>query len=343
MLNAPTLEFSHDLAALQQQAGRDITSAIHQASQKTGVDFSYLLQQAQVESSFKADAKAKTSSAAGLYQFLESTWLKMVDKYGDKYGLSHYADEINAQGKVSDAAQRAQILGLRNNPQICALMAGEFAAENKNYLESCTAADIGATELYMAHFMGAGGAAKFLNAMDKNPASNAAKLFPDAAAANKNIFYHKDGSAKTLAEVYGHFDKKFALANNLENSQSSTNQGTCEVSPLASATPYGAESTSISPSFSPSPAATPDFHTDPTIIIPGLSALAGNYADASPAQNIASVGQSDQQDDKVASLASASSSGSSSGAATKLGALTNSWWSHLSPVDLLELLKNHQA
>ncbi len=326
MLNAPTIRFSNDLAALQRQAGSDITSAIHQASQKTGVDFSYLLQQAQVESSFKADAKAKTSSAEGLYQFLESTWLKMVDKYGDKYGLSQYADQINDQGKVSNAAQRSQILGLRNNPQICALMAGEFAAENKNYLQSCTTADIGATELYMAHFMGAGGAAKFLNAMDKNPESNAAKLFPDAAAANKNIFYHKDGSAKTLAEVYGHFDKKFALANNLENSQSSTNQGTCEVSTIASAAPSDPKSTTPS-------TAGPDLE-EFAIIIPGISGLSGGYAYASPAQNIVSVGQ---DDDKVVSAAS------SSGAATKLGALTHTWWSQLSPVDLLELLKNHQT
>lgn len=328
MLNAPTLEFSHDLAALQQQAGRDITSAIHQASQKTGVDFSYLLQQAQVESSFKADAKAKTSSAAGLYQFLESTWLKMVDKYGDKYGLSHYADEINAQGKVSDAAQRAQILGLRNNPQICALMAGEFAAENKNYLESCTTADIGATELYMAHFMGAGGAAKFLNAMDKNPEANAAKLFPDAAKANKNIFYHKDGSSKTLAEVYGHFDKKFApvntvnAVNEVESNPARGMEGEERASNLAIALPLDATA--------PSPAI-PFNHTQSAFFIPGLSAVSANYLEPSPAQNTERSEPNDR------------SSSSSPAPATRLGALTNSWWSQLSPVDLLELLKTHQA
>ena len=84
MLKTPNSTISTELAALSSKAGAKISSAIQSASQKTGVDFSYLLQQAQVESSFKADAKAKTSSATGLYQFIDRTWLQMVNKYGDK-------------------------------------------------------------------------------------------------------------------------------------------------------------------------------------------------------------------------------------------------------------------
>src|SRR5690349_17209696 len=117
------------LAALSQRAGPQVTSAIRQASLKTGVDFAYLMEKAAAESSFDSDAKAPTSSARGLYQFIESTWLQMVDRYGEKHGLAEYADQI-ARGKVSSPAMRKEILALRNDPEISALMAGEFAAEN---------------------------------------------------------------------------------------------------------------------------------------------------------------------------------------------------------------------
>ncbi len=200
MLTGQNSAVSANLATLVDKAGAKITHAIQSASAKTGVDFSYLLQQAQIESSFKADAKADTSSATGLYQFIDKTWLSMVDKYGDKYG-------------ISDVSNKKELLELRKNPELCSLMAAEMASDNKDYLEKCTGQTAGSTELYMAHFMGPAGAGKFLTAMTKNPDANAAALFPDAAAANKNVFYDKSGNAKSLSEVYAQFDKKFAIAN----------------------------------------------------------------------------------------------------------------------------------
>jgi len=211
MLSGQNSSVSANISALTSKAGAKIASAIQQASAKTGVDFSYLLQQAQVESSFKADAKAGSSSATGLYQFIESTWLNMVNKYGEKYGLGHYADQISDSGKVSSKALRSEILALRNNPEICSLMAGEMASENKNYLASCVGGDIGSTELYMAHFMGPGGAAKFLKALHSMPTASAADAFPQAAQANKTVFYTKSGKEKSLAEVYAFFDNKFQI------------------------------------------------------------------------------------------------------------------------------------
>ena len=185
------------LAALTQRAGSQITSAVKNASRKTGVDFAYLMQQASAESSFRADAKAKTSSASGLYQFIESTWMNMVDKHGDKYG-------------IDKTASRSEILAQRNDPEKAAFMAAELAAENQSYLERRVGGDIGATELYFAHFMGASGAAGFLNAMKENPMQTAADIFPKAARANYNVFYDsKTGEARTLSGVYEFFDKKF--------------------------------------------------------------------------------------------------------------------------------------
>ena len=56
-------------------AGDRITSAIQSASKTTGTEFNYLVQTAARESAFNPKAQATTSSARGLFQFIESTWL----------------------------------------------------------------------------------------------------------------------------------------------------------------------------------------------------------------------------------------------------------------------------
>lgn len=203
------------LAALAQKAAPAVVRAIKQAAQTTGVNFAYLMEQAAAESSFKTDAKAKSSSASGLYQFIERTWMGMVREHGEKYGLGELADKIDARGRVSDRAARKEILALRNDPEMAALMAGELAAENQRYLEQYGGkiGKIGSTELYFAHFLGAGGAAGFLKANKNNPLAIAADIAPEAARANYNVFYNsKTGKPRTVAEVYDFFDKKFTAS-----------------------------------------------------------------------------------------------------------------------------------
>ncbi len=200
-----------DLGALKSRAGAKIASSIQNASAKTGVDFSYLLQQAKVESNFRPDAKAKTSSATGLYQFIESTWLSMVKDHGAKYGLGAYASKISDDGRVASSSDRQAILALRKDPKIASYMAAEYAKENQDHLKRSVGGDIGSTELYLAHFMGPGGASKFLDAYRDNPNRTASSLFPSEARANKGVFFDKDGSARSLKEVYAFFDKKFSI------------------------------------------------------------------------------------------------------------------------------------
>ncbi len=186
------------LAALSQRAPQGVMSAIKTASEKTGVNFAYMMKQAAAESSFNPNAKAKTSSASGLYQFIESTWMSMIEKHGDKYGLQ------------TNNKTRSDILNLRNDPRTASLMAAEFASENKKFLQTHTKGEVGSTELYFAHFLGAGKAAGFLNARAENPMQEAAVLFPKTAKANRSIFYDKNtGKAKSLEEIYSHFNKKF--------------------------------------------------------------------------------------------------------------------------------------
>lgn len=181
-------------------APRNVMRAIETASQKSGVDFSYLVQQASAESSFNPNAGAKTSSASGLYQFIDSTWMSMIERYGDQYGLE-------TTGKSKE-----DILDMRKDPKAASFMAAAFASENEKTLNNNWGGDVGATELYFAHFLGASGASSFLNARDENPLRPAADLFPRAANANRNVFYDKEtGKPRTLEQVYQFFDKKFQI------------------------------------------------------------------------------------------------------------------------------------
>src|SRR3546814_20136567 len=61
--------------------------------------------------------------------------------------------------------------------------------------------DLQPVDLYLAHFLGVGGAAKFLSTHDRAPQATAASLFPAAARANRSIFYDRQGHARSLAEI----------------------------------------------------------------------------------------------------------------------------------------------
>ncbi|KAK0350037.1 hypothetical protein LTR94_030645, partial [Friedmanniomyces endolithicus] len=163
-----------------------VTSAIQRAAQRTGIDFDYLLGQAKLESGLNATARAGTSSASGLYQFIEQSWLSVVKKHGAEHGLGWAADSIQQTGSgrfTVTGGNRAAILGLRNNPEIASLMAAEHAGDNKDGIEAVTGRAATGTDLYMAHFLGLGGARTFLSAMKGNPDRSAASLFPAAARA----------------------------------------------------------------------------------------------------------------------------------------------------------------
>lgn len=189
-----------------------VISAIKLASAKTGVDFAYLLNKADQESSLNPNAKASTSSASGLFQFIKSTWLKMVKDHGAEYGFTNEASAItekNGQLHVADPAMRQKILNLRHDPVLSSAMAAEFTKLNKDHLDASVGGNIGSTELYMAHFLGAGGASKFLNKLHAAPNAAAADFLPDAAEANPNVFYSKTGRALSLKEIYNRFSAKF--------------------------------------------------------------------------------------------------------------------------------------
>ncbi|ABI66136.1 MAG: protein-disulfide isomerase-like protein with CxxC motif [Maricaulis maris] len=178
--------------------------AIRQAAQETGTDFNFLVDTAARESNFDVRAEARTSSAAGMFQFIEQTWLGVMARRGAEHGYEEAAGAISqdANGRfvVSDASQREAILDLRFDAVASARMAGELAAENNRVIEARIGRPASGGELYAAHFLGAGGAAELIAAAQETPDQRADTLFPAAARANRPIFY-EDGRARTSREV----------------------------------------------------------------------------------------------------------------------------------------------
>jgi hypothetical protein len=183
----------------------DVQSAIYGAAQRTGAPYTYLWRAAARESSFDPHADAATSTAFGLYQFLEKTWLLTMRRHGHKHGLGHYASLIAVDGRgepvVRSARDRAVILALRADPDISALLAGEFTQDNRRQLRAALRREPREGELYAAHFLGAGGAIQLLAAARQTPARSAAGMFPVPASRNRSIFYQANGRARSTSEL----------------------------------------------------------------------------------------------------------------------------------------------
>jgi hypothetical protein len=183
-----------------------IVAALQQAAAATGADFNYLLGTATRESSLNPSARAGTSSAAGLFQFVEQTWLGVVKTYGAKHGLASFANAItqspDGKFRTTNPADRSAILALRKDPKIASLMEGEFAQATRSNLEGSLGRSVCGGELYAAHFLGTDAACRLIRMNDSQPTAIAAHSFPAAADANRSVFFHKDGTAKTVREVY---------------------------------------------------------------------------------------------------------------------------------------------
>ncbi len=188
-----------------------VEAAIRRAAGATGVDFDFLLRTARRESGLNANARAPTSSAAGLFQFVDQTWLGALKRYGPKYGLGNLAELIqkgpDGRLHVADPAARRAVMNLKLDPQTASLMAGELTADHAAYLKGRTGRVPSAGDLYAAHFLGPQGSAKLIEAMGSRPSAAAASLFPEAAGANRSIFFH-GGRPATVAELYANLSRQ---------------------------------------------------------------------------------------------------------------------------------------
>jgi hypothetical protein len=195
-----------------------IAGAIKQAASTTGTSFEYLLATAKMESNFNPSASASTSSARGLFQFIDQTWLGTVKEAGSQLGYGNYADAITKSSSgsysVRDPAARNAILKLRDDPAASSAMAGVLTQSNSFKLTGKIGRRPTDGELYMAHFMGVGGAAKLIANAEDNPRASGARLFPNAAASNRSIFYERGGRARSVSEVYSVLTQRYASAAN---------------------------------------------------------------------------------------------------------------------------------
>jgi hypothetical protein len=193
-----------------------VTGAIRNAAQATGTSFNYLLATAQVESRLDPTAAAPTSSAVGLFQFIEQTWLGMIKQAGSEHGYSRYADAIqrSVDGRcyVADPAMRAEIMKLRFDPAANAAMAGAFTNDNAAFLTERIGRVPTEGELYIAHFFGPSAACRLISLAAEAPQRDGAAQFPAAAKANRSIFYDRQGNTRSVSQVYSELVRRYRVA-----------------------------------------------------------------------------------------------------------------------------------
>jgi hypothetical protein len=274
-----------------------VAGAIKQAASSSGTSFQYLLTTAKMESDFNPTAGATTSSAHGLFQFIDQTWLATFKEAGAQFGYSGYADMISKSSdgtySVADPDARKTIMKLRDDPTVASDMAGALTQFNSFQLTGMIGRRPSDSELYMAHFMGVGGAAKLIGNAEDNGQASAARLFPNAAAANRSIFYDRStGRARSVSEVYSVLEQRYASAANSAATQSAMASVGGDIKPnvaVASAAPISGSSSA--PSSSSSPASSPSVADAATFLssfpgtrsaAPAPTAAAMTTADATP-------------------------------------------------------------
>jgi hypothetical protein len=196
-------------------AAAGVVSAIRDASTRSGMNFDLMLASARLESGLDPSAQASTSSATGLFQFIDQTWLDAVRQYGPQHGLAADAAQVvrhDGRLTVDDPTARQRILDLRKNPDIASAIAGDHlrGISDKVGLTLGRAPD--AAEIYLGHLLGTGGASQLLQALRTTPNQAAADLLPAAARANGPLFAAPDGTPYTVTQFMQHLHARVARA-----------------------------------------------------------------------------------------------------------------------------------
>lgn len=119
-----------------------------------------------VESAGDPNAQNPNSSASGLGQFIDSTWLATVK--------AHRPD-------IADGKSDADLIALKSDPALSREMTGAYASDNQAVLKQ-NGLPVTPATTYLAHFAGPGGAVKVLQADPNAPVESV--LTPAAMAAN---------------------------------------------------------------------------------------------------------------------------------------------------------------
>lgn len=256
-----------------------VTGAIRHASRVTGTNFQYLVATAQVESRFNPTAAASTSSARGLFQFIEQTWLATLKEQGPGLGYTQLADAIERAPSghyvVADPRLNDRIMNLRNDPTANAVMAGAYTRANAGKLADRLGRSPTEGELYVAHFLGSNGASRLISLAEAKPAMRADEAFPGPARSNQSIFYDRKGRPRSVAEVYRVLTNRYTVARGDRPTSSA---------PQFAAAPARPQSVAVNSSTAPGAAFAPDAAelTEAYAAAARISALRPQIADISP-------------------------------------------------------------
>jgi hypothetical protein len=283
-----------------------VAGAIRSAAQATGTSFNYLLATAKIESDLDPNLTMRTSSATGLFQFIDQTWLGTLKQAGPAFGYGAYANAVTknpttGRYSVEDPEMRREIMQLRTDPTANAVMAGVLTQKNAAALTRRIGRAPTDGELYMAHFLGAGGAGKLIDLVASNPQVSGASVFPAAAAANRSIFYDRAGNTRSISGVYSELVRRFgnasdgaattvARATTLDPARTAAPRVTdvaavTQVYAVAAAARAAAPAVPAAPAAQPAAPALPTFNSlfrdqdRSTAVDPGVAALWSTPAD----------------------------------------------------------------
>ncbi|MEI6560072.1 MAG: lytic transglycosylase domain-containing protein [Rhodospirillaceae bacterium] len=205
----PSQAKAQALAQGQSQSARaptiaEFTESARSAARIANVSFADVMAKAAQESNFNVNSRTSSSSAAGPFQFIEQTWLDMLKRHGAAYGLGKEVAQIkthNGVASVADPALRKQLLDLRKDVSLSSGMAARYLDESGKDLARALHRKPTETESRMAYFLGPGGAAKLIRAAQSNPDGPSDAVLPQAAAANRSLFYGANGALSNRQAV----------------------------------------------------------------------------------------------------------------------------------------------
>jgi hypothetical protein len=154
----------------------DVKDILDEAAERTGVDKALLYNTARQESSFNPKAPN-----GGLFQFKPKTWAFAMSQWGDLHGIPSNASPTD--------------------PRANAILGAEWLKYVQQKIVSVNG-EAKPGEIYLGHFLGPTGGANLIKLARQNPDAPAASYFPQAASANRSVFYFKDGTPKTAQQVY---------------------------------------------------------------------------------------------------------------------------------------------
>lgn len=184
-------------------------SVVYRTAVRFTLDPNYFMRLARRESSFDHLAKAPTSSATGLFQFTENTWLCLLRVYGARHGVAGTNAIVRtSKGRclVSNHQARAYLLALRTNAGLNAIVAAHNTQDNEIELAHLLRRAPTYSERYVFHFLGRAEGGNLLTA---SPMAYGAEVAPRAAAANRTVFYSKDGRPRRVYEILSNIRKSF--------------------------------------------------------------------------------------------------------------------------------------